>query len=942
MKISRALLKRKATHSEAPRASVSKDVANAMSIELNTSAGVNGASPTPPPGIPDNLNDNYFESLMSGNPPVKDKDEEVTTPASEPSPASTTQPATVEGGKGGEAGPESPPSPALQCPTGTPLAPDTNKAFLAGLFPTLVKGEHIAVCSKSGDPTSGGWPAETALEIDRQCPSTANNYFNCAAFRVEPDGGMRATKEQAGHYHVLILDDVGSKVPLTAVEGLDPTYVVETSPGNFQYGYALNPPISDRNAVDMLQQAVAAAGLCDKGALGIARWGRLPFAINGKAKYRDDDGNPFICRLTGWAPECRYSKDQIFAGFGLKAVSETPRSIAAPSKPMRPLPADLSHEVYRGALPENPVITALKEGGLYKREAGNGTHDITCPWVDEHTDQIDGGSAYFEPSPSFPTGGFKCQHSHGDKLSIGKLLERLEIDAPAARNRPEIRFVAGAIDQIVKASEYVLGQSDDMYQTGGSIVVLRRNLGSGDVRMELANEAELTIALSRAATFCSFDKSKECWRPTDPPVRVMQLLSKANRYQYLKPLNGIARHPYYRPADGTLVTTPGYDERSGIYGAFRADEVVLAEPTREAAETAMAMLEQLLVEFDFEKPTDKAAALSAMMTATVRPYLPVAPAFLTVAPESGVGKSYLNNVITAFAGGEPIRASFPATSEEATKSALSHLLTGPSCIEFDDMVGDFKPYPMLNRMLTSESVGDRVLGASKTATVSTRTFVIGSGINVAPERDMCRRVITIRLASRPVNRISRTFNGRPAEEVRQKRMAMVGAVLTIVESWKAAGSPKGDTRPIATYGDHWADNCRHPLIWLGQPDPAQSLFEQVEQDNDVEILATLLKEWHRALGDGFITVRHLLKKAHNLTGEGLADALDDLPVQDAKVINPSKLGWYFRKNARRIVDGYRLVEGTADGRKGWRVECVPPSPPLPEVVVAPDEPGIIF
>lgn len=887
--------------------------------------------------ITENFSGEFFASLNVGNasPDEAGKGGEGSAPS--PTPASLappTQSGTTEGGKGGEGGVELPPSPALQHPADTSSSPATNSDFLAGLFSAVREGENVAVCSKPGDPTSGGWSATAATDVERQCPPTANNYFNSAAFHLDADEGMRATKEQAGHYHVLILDDVGSKVPLTSVEGLAPTYSIETSPGNFQYGYVLQPPLSDRSAVDALQQAVAAAGLCDKGALGIARWGRLPFAINGKPKYRDDNGMPFTCRLSGWAPDNRYSSDQIFAGFNLHAAPTSPRTVCNSSKPTRPLPADLSHEVYRAALPEHPVVTALKDGGFHKRDVGSGTHDITCPWLDEHTDQLDSGTAYFEPSPSFPTGGFKCQHSHGDKLSIGKLLERLEIDAPAARNKPEIRFVAGAIDQIVKASEYVLGQSEDMYQAGGSIVVLRRNLINGDVRMELANEAELTIALSRAATYCSFDKAKECWRPCDPPVRVMQLLSKANRYQHLKPLNGIARHPFYRPTDGSLVTAPGYDERSGIYGAFNADEVVMNEPTRETAEAAMATLEGLLVEFDFETPTDKAAALSAMMTATVRPYLSVAPAFLTVAPESGVGKSYLNNVITAFAGGEPIRASFPATSEEATKSALSHLLTGPSCIEYDDMVGDFKPYAMLNRMLTSDSVGDRVLGASKTVTVSTRTFVIGSGINVAPERDMCRRVITIRLASRPVDRISRTFKGRPAEEVRQKRMAMVGAVLTIVEAWKAAGRPTGDARPIATYGDHWAANCRHPLIWLGHPDPAQSLFEQVEQDGDVEVLTTLLKEWHRALGDGFISVRHLLKKAHNLTGEGLADALDDLPVQDAKVINPSKLGWYLRKNARRIVDGYRLLEGMADGRKGWRVEYLPPSPPLPEPVAA--------
>ena len=73
------------------------------------------------------------------------------------------------------------------------------------------------------------------------------------------------------------------------------------------------------------------------------------------------------------------------------------------------------------------VIAALKEKGLYKNDLGSGKHDVTCPWVNDHTDSIDNGAAYFEPSSKYPTGGFRCHHSHGNLFHIRQLKEFLGI-----------------------------------------------------------------------------------------------------------------------------------------------------------------------------------------------------------------------------------------------------------------------------------------------------------------------------------------------------------------------------------------------------------------------------------------------------------------------------------------------------------------------------------
>jgi hypothetical protein len=102
---------------------------------------------------------------------------------------------------------------------------------------------------------------------------------------------------------------------------------------------------------------------------------------------------------------------------------------------------------------ENPVVVALKVQGLYKTPLGSGKHDVTCPWVHEHTDELDTGAAYFEPDELYPVGGFCCQHSHRDKYHIRALLEFLGICTAEARHKPLIRVVAGDLHRVVDAAE---------------------------------------------------------------------------------------------------------------------------------------------------------------------------------------------------------------------------------------------------------------------------------------------------------------------------------------------------------------------------------------------------------------------------------------------------------------------------------------------------------
>jgi hypothetical protein len=255
---------------------------------------------------------------------------------------------------------------------------------------------------------------------------------------------------------------------------------------------------------------------------------------------------------------------------------------------------------------------------------------------------------------------------------------------------------------------------------------------------------------------------------------------------------------------------------------------------------------------------------------------------------------------------------------QATKVILSLLLTSPACVEFDDMDTDWIPHGTIKRMLTAEAITDRILGVSKTATVSTRTLFLGSGNNVGPIRDLLRRVLTIHLDPRCATPATMTYKGFPVDKVRQRRGAYVAAVLTIIQAWRRAGSPRARADSIVTYSGKWSDYCRYPLMWLGHPDPATALLEQVRHDPDGDALCGLMTEWHAVFGSTPTTVRKAVEAAI-CSQPNLLNAMREFPVEERGEINRSKLGWLLKKNANRVVGGFEFQQAEADGRPAWRV-----------------------
>jgi hypothetical protein len=180
--------------------------------------------------------------------------------------------------------------------------------------------------------------------IGRYCLSyPTNNYLGCSSFYPGGDGSFKARKAQFAACHFLMLDDLGTKVPLDRLDGSKLSWLIETSPGNHQGGIILAEPLTDGAEAVRLLNAVIEAGLCDAGASGpLSRWARLPVAINGKPKYAGVDSAPFQCRLLVWQPDNRYTQQEIVDQLQLK--------IAPAGRPKKPKtrsvqPDSISHGI---------------------------------------------------------------------------------------------------------------------------------------------------------------------------------------------------------------------------------------------------------------------------------------------------------------------------------------------------------------------------------------------------------------------------------------------------------------------------------------------------------------------------------------------------------------------------------------------------------------------
>ena len=126
----------------------------------------------------------------------------------------------------------------------------TNHEFLTVVFGSTPSDCQPIVVSLKGNPAkarSSAWsgkPWTGRNEDSAALASNANNYFSLGVFGPDAAAKIRRLKKCFHALHTIMLDDIGTKVDMERLT-LEPSWLLETSPGNYQAGYILRDPITD-------------------------------------------------------------------------------------------------------------------------------------------------------------------------------------------------------------------------------------------------------------------------------------------------------------------------------------------------------------------------------------------------------------------------------------------------------------------------------------------------------------------------------------------------------------------------------------------------------------------------------------------------------------------------------------------------------------------------
>jgi hypothetical protein len=359
----------------------------------------------------------------------------------------------------------------------TNLAPEGETALIVRQKPQLDSNGQLQ--THADGTIKCTWPA--FLPTAKIKPDWAI-YGNTGSFILDrfADGKVSASAANCEYVLVMMLDDIGTK---SKEPPLAPTWIMETSEGSFQWGYAFKeqPTKGDFTAAI---KAIAKAGYTDPGATNAVRNFRLPGSINLKPGK-----NNFASRLVEFHPEREYNLEDICTALDVV-----------------PDPADTATNVAirLADTGKDSVVTWLNEQGMILSPAnGEGWMGVVCPNNAEHTDgNIEGRYKPLDRS-------FCCLHGHCVDFS-----SQMFLDWVADNGGPEVEH--GLRDELLaEVMDKTLSKltPNEVYRDTAAEVIAeveRKELG----RIEKANWYERFAYIQDDESYFDMQDRREISRQT--------------------------------------------------------------------------------------------------------------------------------------------------------------------------------------------------------------------------------------------------------------------------------------------------------------------------------------------------------------------------------------------------------------------------------------------
>jgi hypothetical protein len=502
-----------------------------------------------------------------------------------------------------------------------------------------------------------------------------------------------------------------------------------------------------------------------------------------------------------------------------------------------------------------------------------------------------------------------------------------ELAGEAIKTRPTVALEPGLLPRAIAKVERLLlmeaqqieNVKDRVFQRDGKLVRLSRNLlppgteHDGEYRENnalLITEVKpkwLANRLDRSICFVG----RPAGKPMDGGKKPKPVPKSASAELCARMIedNTRWRHPYLfgtieaptlRP-DGTVLDSPGYDKKTGLFFDPGATEFrkVPGRLTREDGLTAIKSIEALLVDFPFQDAPEYegvslSVAMAAILTGPVRRTLDIAPAFAVTAKEAETGKTELSKLIAGITTGRAVSGQpFSDSEEERRKSIGGNLRSGRPILFFDNadnvtIEGDF-----LEKVITLPSVTDRILSMTEEYTAPTNSLVLFNGNHITVGGAMTTRVLLSRIVTdKPL--ASRKFAYPDLfNYVVEHRPELVWAVLVALRAWLIHGK-RDETRATSRF-QQWDSLIAQALVWYGYADPMRGGDELREVDPVKEGKREVVRKWAMKFGDSTVTALDLQSNVE------IRQAIADAREMREREVNTKIVGHYVT-----TIEGVRL------------------------------------
>lgn len=353
-----------------------------------------------------------------------------------------------------------------------------------------------------------------------------------------------------------------------------------------------------------------------------------------------------------------------------------------------------------------------------------------------------------------------------------------------------------------------------------------------------------------------------------PPDWAVKAFAARGQWPELRHLEAIVTAPTLL-ADGSVITTPGYDAETGLLLALNGTfPPIPTAPTKDDAVRAVGMLLDILQDFPFEGEDQgkkhRAAAVAMILTPLARyAFDGPAPMFVIDANTPGTGKGLLITVAGLIVLGNALSVCvYSHDNAEMRKSVTAMVIAGDSFVLLDN-IEDELGCAALDAAITAESWSDRKLCTNEMAKGAIRITWVATGNNIELVGDTPRRACRIGMRSDLEDPETRTGFKYPnlKAHVKEHRGDLLAAALTILVAYIKAGRPSQKLKPWGSF-EGWSDLVRSAIVWVGLADPAAT---RQTASTEKQALAQLLDSWSSidATDEGLTTGQILARLAQD-------------------------------------------------------------------------------